>query len=373
MPIPTLIHSVDQKSAAPKREILDGQRLAAAKISFVCRRVPTAEMRTLVHGAKPRAGHLVLARVLRKRQHPRIELVTGRKSLLYTGDEIVVGYGNRYATDQFEAVVPEDLGPCELVASGGVAARVVSRSRAVRPATEIEPIGLVGDADGRPLHLSHYALNESTTTRAVPCVAVVGSSMNAGKTTSAARIIHGLRRAGYRVGAAKITGTGSGGDYWKFHDAGATVAVDFTDAGYVSTHRVATAELLRVAERLTDHLAAGGAEIIVVEIADGLLQQETAALLASPKLQRIINGYLLAVTDPMSALAGAEWLRARNLTTIALCGTLTRSPLATREAADATGLPILSLSELGSPQIAHLLMSALHLPSAACVGESHGS
>lgn len=373
MPIPTLVHSVDSPSPSAKRQALEPKRRELAKIAFTCRRVPTADMKTLVRGPKPEPGDVVLARVRRKRQHPRIELPTGRKSLLYVGDEIIVGYGNRYATDQFEAVVPEDLEACHLVASGGVAARVVSRSRAVRPATEIEPIGLIGDADGRPLNLSSYGLQEPTVGLSAPCVAVVGSSMNAGKTTSAARIIHGLTRAGHRVGAAKITGTGSGGDYWKFLDAGAHAAVDFTDAGHVSTHRVETGELLRIARNLTGHLVDQGAEIVVVEIADGLLQEETAALLSHPDLRSIISGYLLAVTDPMSALAGAEWLAARDLTALALCGTLTRSPLATREALDATGLPVLSLGELGSPQIAHLLMSALHLPAAACAGESVGS
>jgi hypothetical protein len=43
-------------------------------------------------------------------------------------DAIIVAYGHRYAPDQFEAYVPEDLGPCHLVAGGGVAAREAERA-----------------------------------------------------------------------------------------------------------------------------------------------------------------------------------------------------------------------------------------------------
>jgi hypothetical protein len=57
----------------------------------------------------PRAGDVVLARVEKIGQHPRIELPDGRRATLFTGDEVLVAYGNRYAPDQFEAEVPRDL------------------------------------------------------------------------------------------------------------------------------------------------------------------------------------------------------------------------------------------------------------------------
>ena len=62
------------------------------------------------------------------------------------GDEIIVCYGNRYAPDQFEALVSDDLGLCDLVASGGIASCEVNRHERMLPPTQILPIGLVGDA-----------------------------------------------------------------------------------------------------------------------------------------------------------------------------------------------------------------------------------
>ena len=106
-------------------------------------------MKTLIMGPiRPRSGDLVLARVERLGYQTRLELPCGRKACLHVGDEIVVAYGDRYATDQFEAEVPPDLGPTFLVATGGVASRMLSRAKGIRPATNITPIGLVGDARG---------------------------------------------------------------------------------------------------------------------------------------------------------------------------------------------------------------------------------
>lgn len=353
------------------REPLLAERLDAAKTAFTCRRVPAAEMRTLVTGVQPRAGDLVLARVARKRQHTRIELSTGRKATLFVGDEIVVSYGNRYASDQFEALVPDDLGPCHLVASGGVASMMVARHRGVKPATEIEPIGLVGDANGRPLNLRDYALEPTTKPSGRPlCVAVVGSSMNAGKTTTAANLSRSFRAAGFVVGAAKITGTGSGNDYWKLTDAGAHVVVDFTDAGYVSTYLVPGEELCDVAGSLYSYLESSGVEVIVLEIADGVFQEETASLVQSSTLRRLVDGYFLAVTDSLSAAAGVDWMTSRDLPLLSLCGTISRSPLASREAVSATGLPVLSLPELGSAELATTLIATRRLESDATQWEA---
>ncbi|MDO5629074.1 MAG: hypothetical protein Q4G43_12205 [Mobilicoccus sp.] len=116
-------------------------------------------MHTLAGGAiRPRSGDVVLARVAKLGHHRRIEQPNGRKSLLHLGDHVIVSYADRYATDQFESHVPATLGPTALVAGGGIASKVLSRSGAVRAATRIVPVGLVADARGRPLNVADFAL-----------------------------------------------------------------------------------------------------------------------------------------------------------------------------------------------------------------------
>src|SRR4051794_41875468 len=103
-------------------------------------------MHTLIAGmVRPRAGDLVLAAVTRLGQHRRIEQPTGRRAALHVGDEVLVAYADRYAPDQYEAHVPGDLRRTQLLASGGIAADTLSHTRDVRAATDLRPIGLVGD------------------------------------------------------------------------------------------------------------------------------------------------------------------------------------------------------------------------------------
>lgn len=325
-------------------------RLAAAKRAFTTRNVDLACASRMVRsGRRPEAGDLILARVTAIGQHRRIENVHGRRGDLYVGDEIIVAYGNRYAPDQFEAYVPEDLGPCHLVAGGGVAARVANRHAAIRPATAIEVIGALIGEDGRPLNLANFAMASPARQRPGRVIAVVGSSMNAGKTTTVAGLVHGLTLAGFRVGAAKLTGTGSGGDLWSMRDAGAALAVDFTDAGHASTFGVANEELERITQTLLARLAADGADIAVVEIADGLLQGETAELVQRGWRQGWFDGFVFAAGDAMGAAFGCQWLRSHGITPLAVSGLVSASPLASREAEQAIGIGTATLSDLRDP------------------------
>ena len=118
------------------------------------------------------------------------------------------------------------------MASGGIASAALSRSLDMRLATDLLPVGLVGDEQGRPLNVADFALEPVSPAERPLTVAVIGTSMNSGKTTTIHFMVHGLSRAGVRAGVTKVTGTGSGGDYWVMLDAGAHRMLDFTDAGW---------------------------------------------------------------------------------------------------------------------------------------------
>ncbi|MDP9365371.1 MAG: molybdopterin-guanine dinucleotide biosynthesis protein MobB, partial [Chloroflexota bacterium] len=273
---------------------LEAGRLDRAKFAYTTGRVHRGAPATLLGGERlPRSGDLVLARVVQVGQHKKLERPDGRQSTLFPGDEIVVCYGHRYAPDQFEAEIPADLAPCHLVAGGGVASWVLSQHAGMGAPTVIEPVGLLGDREGRPLNLADFALPPvRPIVPRPPTVAVVGTSMNAGKTAAAAHLIRGLARAGLRVGAAKVTGTGAGKDAWLMRDAGADPVLDFTAAGFPSTYRATPAQVEGALDLLTDHLTAAGADAIVLEVADGIYQGETAALVPSPRFAARVDGVL---------------------------------------------------------------------------------
>jgi hypothetical protein len=323
----------------------------SVKEAFSTRRVSPGDMAMLLDKhVTPAPGDLVLARVDRIGQHTRIQLRGGRRSALFVGDYLIVAYGNRYATDQFEALVPDDLGPCHLVAAGGIAGRIVRSRDGVRAPTRLTPLGLVADGAAEPLNLSRYGLPLSPLDRGRAIViAVVGTAMNSGKTTAAAHCIRGLSRLGHRVAGIKVTGTGSGNDVWMYEDAGADLSLDFTDAGYASTHRLALPRVEEITATLVGHAARSGVDVAVIEIADGLYQAETAALLSSAVFRQLYDGLIVCAGDAMGAQSSVEWLEQRGHAVNCVSGALTASPMALEEAERVTRLPVAGRAALADP------------------------
>jgi hypothetical protein len=340
----------------------DARRLSTAPRSFVTRRVPGDLLRCLCAGdLKPKPGDVVLARLERLGHHTRLHLPDGRRRQLFVGDAVVLAYANRYASSQYEAVVPEDLGPCHLAAGGGIAARVTERNHRIRRgATAIQPLGLVTTRAGEPpLNLASFARPRPPRPQpgALPVLAVVGSAMDSGKTTAAAHLARGLSQLGRRVGYAKVTGTVAAGDPWLVADAGAEIVLDMADAGYASTYGVPSEALDEILLSLLGCLQQeGGLDAAILEVADGLLQPETAALLASERFDSLVNGILFAARDSMSALLGVDRLRRDDHRLLGLTGTIEASPLERREAATA-GLPFFRRRDLADPQTAAKLLA----------------
>ena len=332
------------------------ERIKKAKIAFTTRRVDFNACHSLLENAAPKVGDLVLARVEEIGQHARIELRDGRRARMFVGNEIVVVYGNRYAPDQFEAVIPDTLAPCHLVAAGGIAAQMLTKHGKMKTPTLINPIGLLIDKIGRPLNLSQFALEEIANIGSRPLtLAVAGTSMNAGKTTTAASLIKGLTAYGMKVGAAKITGTGAGGDIWFMIDSGADPVLDFVDAGFPSTYLIPFDRVVNIMDTLINYLVSAGVDAIVLEIADGLYQEETAKLLSSKELSQKVDGLIFAAGEAMGGRAGVEWLKRLDIPVLALSGALTCSPLAVREAENVLNIPVLTKKALTSPTIAGYL------------------
>ncbi|MEO3430591.1 hypothetical protein AAFN88_17180 [Pelagibius sp. CAU 1746] len=329
---------------------LTGDELRQAKRSYVTGRFDLGRAACLLTGAAtPKAGDLMLARVARIGHHRKLESPEGRRQALFVDDLILLCYGARYASDQFEALLPDSLESCNLVAAGGIAAICTGKHSGARKPTEIEPLGLVADAQGRVLNLSRVAETRSKPGVQRPfALAVVGTAMNAGKTTTVAAMIRGLARNGLKVGAAKITGTGAGCDRWAMVDAGAAAVLDFTDFGHASTYLVPVAETASILEAAVAALGREGCDVVVVELADGLLFPETAELVENSSFTRLISGMILAAGDSMSAGYGAHWLASRKLPLLALAGKLTSSPLMVREAEAACDIPVVALEEFES-------------------------
>src|SRR5262249_27376722 len=144
----------------------------------------------------------------------------------------------------------------------------------------------------------------------------------------------------------KLTGTAAGRDTWNLLDAGAVKALDFVDGGLPSTYLCSRDELLILADLLLGHAAAAEVDWIVMEIADGLLQKETAALFQCPSFTSKINVWLFATRDPLGAVGGVSLLRHWGIEPVVISGLVSQSPLAIFEVEGATGIRCLTAKEL---------------------------
>lgn len=330
-------------------EVIDPSELERAKRSFVTRRIDLSKVGYLCRSdIKPSAGDLLLARVDKVGQHTRLESPEGRRQHLYPGDEILVCYGNRYATQQFEGLVPGDMSRCHLVAAGGIAANMVSRHSSRKRPTEITPLGLVMDKNNNVINVSQYSLNSKSAPHiGLPhVIAVFGSSMDSGKTTTVANLIRGIKKKGLRVGAAKVTGTGSGPDQWRYIDAGADVTADFTDAGFASTYREPLATIEHIGGTLLGALHDKKLDFIILEFADGLLQPEMSGILKSNYFHNLVDGVVYAAPDSLSATYGLSVLQDQNWPVLCVSGLINASPLHCAEYTAKAETPLLDEVDL---------------------------
>lgn len=340
-------------------------QLLAAKAAYTTRYVhaaitadPTSFCINTDPTTGPTSGDVVLARVTNIGQHKRLESPHSRRQILHVGDEIIVAYGNRYAPDQFESFVPTDLSPTNLVAAGGMASSVASKHASISQATMIEPIGLL-TRDGKTVNLVDYAPHNSTThntadkTTDPKVILVFGSSMNSGKSATVASLVKGLARAGLQVAAGKATGTGSGNDPNSFADAGAHTVLDFTDFGHPSTFTLPYEEIKQILLSLRTALINTNPDVVVIEVADGLFQPETARLILDQDVQTGTDRVLYASVDALGATAGASTLQSAGLELAAVTGVVTASPLAAREAAAALPVEVINTFDLAHADVAY--------------------
>ena len=279
---------------------IEPRRLRRAKAAYTTRFVARSIARDIAgYGVLsgtdvvPRPGDVVMAQVQTIGQHKAIELPDGRRATLFEGDDVDRRVRKPLCTRPVRGRGPGDLGPTSLVAAGGVAAQRPVEARVGGRGHHAAP---GGPADRR------QGSRDPAAPRAVPVrwpehgpqpdarpftIGVVGTSMNSGKTTTVASIVRGLTSAGLDVAAGKVTGTGAGGDPGLFQDSGAARVLDFTDFGLASTYLLRLGELRALLAALHRELCSDRPDAVVLEVADGLLQSETARAGVRPRLRPV--------------------------------------------------------------------------------------
>ncbi len=226
-----------------------------------------------------------------------VELSTGRMVEVAQGDLIVGALGARYAT--LETVggwqnIGSD-GRMEALTAAGLFGRSTSRSTMLPPLLTLAYKGHVL-RQGEKVAMGDFVPSVPWRILDVPVVLLIGTSMSAGKTTSARAIIRLLREESLAVIGAKLTGAGRFRDILAMHDAGADHIFDFVDAGLPSTV-VAEKEYREALRNLISRMAAVEADVLVAEVGASPLEPYNGAA-AIEEIGANVRCTVLSASDP---------------------------------------------------------------------------
>ena len=295
---------------------------------------------------RPAAGDAVVVQVDRIGHHGHVETEWERRLRLYEGDRLVGVFGNRYATDVYEGRVLEAR-RLHLLTTSGLIGTVTCRNRNVGRPTTVKFLGYLADSLGQRINTKRLRLQLAPPPGRMPdIVLVVGTGMSTGKTTVMRKILRAMSTSGVRVAGCKLTGTASPRDLHEMKATGAVLATDFSDYGFPSTYGESLDDLIRLMDLMGAACGRAGAEIAMMEIADGFLQPETQMLLESDAILRRVRGVVVAGACSSSLLFATEYLRKRGHEVWAASGLITNSPLFVREFTDRS--PIVVASSRGS-------------------------
>jgi hypothetical protein len=301
----------------------------------------------------PKAGDVGLFQVVEVDRHSSMQCTDRRSHSIFDSDYILAVFGDRYATSQYEGYVPsEPMDIYHIIGAGGVIGIVRTKNAAWEDyePTTVKLIGYCCDDNGKVINTMFRNHQRSTFTGKVPgdakVILSIGSTMDSGKTTTAAHIARGLKTTGKQVAFIKLTGTVYTKDIDYVVDCGADVAMDFSNLGFPSTFLVDKPTILDIYQTLLDELGKTKPAYIVMEIADGLFQKETAFLLADKSFMNTIHNVVFSCGDSLSVMAGLQVLKELNIKPCMVSGRFTMSPLLITEVQERMNVPVHTIDKI---------------------------
>ena len=296
----------------------------------------------------PEVGDVIYGKVVNLGQHGQIENKNGRVHTITEGIKSLFVFGNRYAPDYYEGFVPQSMSnEVELIARSGVVGKVNVKNNKIKDPTIIKVLGYLIDKNGDIINTRNFntiiPINKKTHSKRAKLILNIGTSMNSGKSMSAAACCSVLSSLGNNVRFSKVTGTASLKDILNAQDRGAEIVNDFTFMGYPSTYMLTEEELLNIFNSIDLKIANNFKNYWVVEFADGILQRETAILLKNEFVKKRIHKLIFSADSAFSAIGGITILKDKfGLFPDAISGVCSSSPLMIRELKDFTTVPIIN-------------------------------
>lgn len=312
--------------------------------------------------AAPRMGDVAVVRVRSINNHTRLTQADCMRLRLYPGVTYVGVFGNRYATSSIEAEV-EGTEALHQLTGAGMIGTFRSLERKSKGPTKLEFVGYVSDEDGRRVNLKDALFQPRRLSEAaLAVVLVLGTGMDSGKTTVAAKLARSLVMQGRRVASCKLTGSVSRRDYYEMSAVGAVDVRDFSDYGFPSTYLCEEGEIIDLFHTMVADAAAARPDVVVMEVADGILQRETQMLLRSASVRRATRAVVLSAACAPSALLAEGEIERHEYAVTTVSGLITNSPLFMREFTARSPVPVSSSAGDGA-ELAACVANEIEAPA----------
>ena len=339
------------------------QKISFSKLPSITRRLKLGHEVTLSPDIIPLEGNVVIVEALDERATNNVlEHSNGRLGSLKQGDVIPGVFGRRRALREFSGHVPEQVAAGDvlhLLCESGVVGALDGHNESWGSPLAVRVLGAALGDDGEPLNIKQEAVPHQTDLPAsAPIIAILGTSMDSGKTTAAIELIKFLTGKGLKVAAAKLAGVAFMQDPLKLQDAGAWPVMDLLDAGIPSTCNNPD-DALGAALGVLAEINKSNPDLIVVEFGDGILgEYNVGHMLSSQALTQHITACIVAAGDLVGVWGAQQLLANYGLQPTTITGLAVNNQTATEYIQEHFGIPAES-NQHGMPATKELLWSIL--------------
>ncbi len=227
----------------------------------------------------------------------KLELSNGRMRGVIGGEFLVGALGERFATLEVTGSwrnVEDDL-KMSVLTGAGLLGKLTSKSVFL---PQLMTVAYAGHAFRGSLKLTmdHFVKPIEPLPFVTPIILFVGTSMSAGKTTSARIVTNLFKQAGHKVVGAKLTGAGRYKDILAIKDVGADAVYDFVDVGLPSSICPRTEYEEKLMQMLS-LMAKEKADVAIVEIGASPLEPYNGDI-AIEALREFVKCTILSASDP---------------------------------------------------------------------------
>lgn len=263
---------------------------------------------------------------------------------------------------EFSGHVPEQVVVGDvlyLLCESGVVGALDGQNESWGTPLAVRVLGAALAEDGHPLSIKKGAVPHQTDLpTSAPIIAVLGTSMDSGKTTAAIELIKSLTARGLKVAGAKMTGVAFMQDPLKLQDAGAWPVMDFLDAGLPSTCS-APSEALGATLGVLAEINKSNPDVIVIEFGDGILgEYNVGHILNSQALTQHVVASIVAAGDLVGVWGAQKLLADYGLPVTIITGRAVNNQTATDYIKEQLGMPAES-NQHGMPETKALIESLL--------------